>query len=177
MEDNKMFKQTAVLEGRGLPESAFAEQAKEDWAMAGKLRATPELQALHIIPLWPLPTLCLLLGCFAIFGLSAYGMVEGWMPIPLGIINTLATYVSFTPLHDGTHRAVSRNPIVNDVISTTSGQLLFPGFEVAAIAYCTWLIIRRRENTTTTPTKAQPGRSPAFSCSECFSNSIGSNGS
>lgn len=115
-----------------MPESAFAEQAKEDWAMAGKLRATPELQALHKIPLWPLPTLCLLLGCFATFGLSAYGMVEGWMPITLGIIiNALAIYVSFTPLHDGTHRAVSRNPIVNDVISTTSGQLLFPGFEVA----------------------------------------------
>lgn len=54
------------------------------------------------------------------------------MPIPLGVvINALAIYASFTPLHDGTHRAVSRNPLVNDVISTASGQLLFPGFEVA----------------------------------------------
>ncbi len=100
--------------------------------MAGRLRATPELQALHTLPLWPLPTLCLLLGCFASFGLSAYGMVEGWMPIPLGmIINGLAIYGAFTPLHDGTHRAISRNPLVNDVIGTASGQLLLPGFEVA----------------------------------------------
>ncbi len=127
-----MFNQTAVLDGPGLPEPAFAEQAQADWAVAGRLRATSELQALHAIPLWPLPTLCLVLGCFATFGLSAYGMLEGWMPIPLGIIiNTLAIYVSFTPLHDATHRAVSRNPFVNDAIGTVSGQLLFPGFEAA----------------------------------------------
>lgn len=127
-----MLQQTAFLDGRGLPEPAFSDQAQGDWAMAGKLRSTPELQALHLLPLWPLPTLCLLLGCFAAFGLSAYGMVEGWMPIPLGmIINGLTIYGAFTPLHDGTHRAVSRNPLVNDVISTASGQLLLPGFEVA----------------------------------------------
>ena len=127
-----MLQQTAVLDGHGLPEPAFSEQAQGDWAMAGRLRATPELQALHTLPLWPLPTLCLLLGCFAAFGLSAYGMVQGWMPIPLGmIINALAIYGAFTPLHDGTHRAVSRNPLVNDVISTISCQLLLPGFEVA----------------------------------------------
>lgn len=127
-----MYQQTTVLDGHGLQGSAFAEQAQEDWAMAGRLRATPELQALHTIPLWPLATLCLVLACFTTFGLSAYGMVEGWMPIPLGIIiNALAIYGSFTPLHDGTHRAVSRNSLVNDVLSTVSGQLLLPGFEVA----------------------------------------------
>lgn len=127
-----MVQQTAVLAGHGLPEPAFSEQAQGDWALAGRLRATPELQALHTLPLWPLPTLCLLLGCFASFGLSAYGMVEGWMPTPVGmIINALAVYGAFTPMHDGTHRAVSRNPFVNDVIGTMSGQLLLPGFEVA----------------------------------------------
>ncbi|MCS3835754.1 vanillate O-demethylase ferredoxin subunit [Pseudomonas sp. JAI111] len=127
-----MFQQTTVLDGRGVPESAFADQAREDWAMAGRLRATPQLQALHTIPLCPLPTLCLLLGCVIAFGLSSYGMLAGWMPIPLGmIINVLAMYASFTPLHDGTHRAVSRNPLINDVVSTVSGQFLFPGFEVA----------------------------------------------
>ncbi|CAN7331479.1 fatty acid desaturase [Pseudoduganella sp. LjRoot289] len=127
-----MFQQTAVLDGHELPERACSDQAQGDWAMAGSLRATPELQALHALPLWPLPTLCLLLGCFAAFGLSAYGMVEGWMPIPLGIIiNGLAIYGAFTPLHDGTHRAVSRNRFINDVISTASGQLLLPGCEVA----------------------------------------------
>lgn len=127
-----MFQQTAVLDGHGLPEPALSDQAQGDWAMAGRLRATPTLQALHTIPLWPLPTLCLLLGCFATFALSAYGMVAGWMPIPLGmIINGLVIYAAFTPLHDGTHRAVSRNRLLNDVISTLSGQLLLPGFEVA----------------------------------------------
>lgn len=127
-----MLQQTAVFDANRLPKATFAEQTQEDWAMVGRLRATPEIQALHTLPLWPLPTLCLLLGCFASFGLSAYGMVEGWMPIPLGmIINVLAIYGSFTPLHDGTHRAVSRNSLVNDVISTVSGQLLLPGFEVA----------------------------------------------
>lgn len=127
-----MLQQTAVLDGHGLPEPALSDQAQGDWAMAGRLRATPTLQALHTIPLWPLPTLCLLLGCFATFALSANGMVAGWMPIPLGmIINGLVIYAAFTPLHDGTHRAVSRNPLLNDVISTLSGQMLLPGFEVA----------------------------------------------
>ena len=126
-----MYQQTAVLDGLGLQEPASTEQSQGDWALVGKLRATPALQAFHTLPLWPIPTLCLLVGCFAAFGLSAYGMLTGWMPVPFGIvINALAIYASFTVLHDGTHHAISRNSIADEVIGTLGGQLLFPGFEV-----------------------------------------------
>ena len=38
----------------------------------------------------------------------------------------LSSYLAFTPLHDATHRAVSSNKFLNDLLGTLSGFLLFP---------------------------------------------------
>ena len=43
-----------------------------------------------------------------------------------------AIYTSFTPLHDATHRAVSSNKFLNDLLGTISGSLLIP-FSTAGI--------------------------------------------
>lgn len=88
----------------------------------------PSLRALETIPLIPPVNLGLTLGVWAVFLASAAGYLMGWLPLPVSIvISALAIYASFTPLHDATHRAVSSNPIINDLIGTLAASLLVPG--------------------------------------------------
>ncbi|RJF86416.1 hypothetical protein D3874_04740 [Oleomonas cavernae] len=107
-------------------------QATADWGLAAKARATRTLQDLHVLPLFPVPTLLLLAACLGGFALSAWGMLAGglspWLGVPIGAV---LVYASFTVLHDGTHRAISRNPLLNEIIGTMGGQILLPGIEVA----------------------------------------------
>jgi vanillate O-demethylase ferredoxin subunit len=103
----------------------------EDWALVGRLRAETQLTALHRLPLLPVPTLALAAGCYLAFGLIAWawlaGVIPAWASIPLA---APLFYASFTVLHDGTHRAISRSPLLNEIIGTLGGQLLMPGMEV-----------------------------------------------
>lgn len=48
-----------------------------------------------------------------------------WVSYPIMIY---CMFVGFTPLHDSTHKALSSNPILNDILGTISAQTLFPGF-------------------------------------------------
>ncbi|MCF4165638.1 fatty acid desaturase [Zavarzinia compransoris] len=102
-----------------------------DWGLVAALRADERLRELHRLPLLPVPTIALMAGCFLVYGLSCWAFLGGYLPalatIPIGAV---AIYVSFTPLHDGTHRAVSRNPVINDILGTLSGQILLPGVSV-----------------------------------------------
>ncbi len=64
---------------------------------------------------WPtlLLTACTLLA-WAGSGVALY---LGWLPWPLSLaISTIAAFVSFTPLHDATHRAVGRHSALNAVV-------------------------------------------------------------
>ncbi|PWR18424.1 fatty acid desaturase [Zavarzinia aquatilis] len=107
-------------------------QASADWGLAARARSTPSLQDLHVLPLFPVPTLALLTGCIAGFGLSGWAMVTGVLHPAIAIaISSVLVYASFTVLHDGTHRAISRSPLLNDIIGTLGGQFLLPGIEVA----------------------------------------------
>lgn len=103
-----------------------------DWGLVARARATTNLQALHVLPLIPIPTIALMLACFAAFGLAGWGMLAGGLHPVVGIaIGAVAVYGTFTVLHDGTHRAISRSPLLNDIIGTLGGQILLPGIEVA----------------------------------------------
>ena len=107
-------------------------QASADWGLAAQARGTPTLQDLHVLPLFPVPTLALLSGCIAGFGLSGWAMLTGVLHPAIAIaISSVLVYASFTVLHDGTHRAISRSPLINDIIGTLGGQFLLPGLEVA----------------------------------------------
>ena len=55
--------------------------------------------------------------------------VSLWLLYPIMIF---AFYTAFTPLHDATHRAVSSNNFLNDVLGTISGTILLP-FSTTAI--------------------------------------------
>ncbi|NNL16976.1 MAG: hypothetical protein HKO81_10090 [Flavobacteriaceae bacterium] len=46
-----------------------------------------------------------------------------WIVYPIMI---LSSYMAFTPLHDATHRAVSSNKVLNDLLGTISGFILMP---------------------------------------------------
>ncbi len=52
-----------------------------------------------------------------------YGGFSLWIVYPIMIFSF---YTAFTPLHDSTHRAVSSNNLLNDILGTISGSILFP---------------------------------------------------
>jgi vanillate O-demethylase ferredoxin subunit len=51
------------------------------------------------------------------------------------LINGFAIYLSFTPLHDATHRAVSRHRGINDAVGTICCLLLLPGITTRVYRY------------------------------------------
>jgi fatty acid desaturase len=51
------------------------------------------------------------------------------------LINSVAIYASFTPLHDATHRSVSRNRKSNDQVGTMCFLLLLPGITTRIYHY------------------------------------------
>ncbi len=67
------------------------------------------------------------------FALSCYGyMVEAipwWLAVAFNIV---AVFLAFTPMHDGSHRAVSSDSFVNDLLGTAAGQILLPGMNMPA---------------------------------------------
>ncbi len=103
-----------------------------DWALVGRLRGETRLAELHRLPWLPVPTLGLMAGCYGAFALISWawlaGLLPGWLSV---LLAAPLFYASFTVLHDGTHRAISRSPGLNEVIGTLGGQLLLPGMEVA----------------------------------------------
>jgi vanillate O-demethylase ferredoxin subunit len=97
-----------------------------------RLTADPKLQALENLPVVPPVNLGLTLGVWAVFLASSAAYLSGWLPLWISIpISALAVYASFTPLHDATHRAVSSNALVNDLIGTLAATLLIPGLSTS----------------------------------------------
>ena len=77
-------------------------------------------------------------------GLFAYLLFFGSTWLYLGgslhvagmlLINGFAIYLSFTPLHDATHRTVSRHRGVNDAVGTVCCLLLLPGITTRVYRY------------------------------------------
>ncbi|MBA4285030.1 MAG: hypothetical protein C0434_05815 [Xanthomonadaceae bacterium] len=69
----------------------------------------------------------------ATFGLSCYGYlvdaIPGWLAVAFNIV---AVFLAFTPMHDGSHRSVSSDSFVNDLLGTLAGQILLPGMNMPA---------------------------------------------
>jgi len=96
----------------------------------------PRFRSLTTIPLFAPMEIGLVVGAFLLFGLSSYFYLAGdlgwfWMTG----LNSLAVYASFTPLHDATHRTVSRNRRFNDFVGTLSCLLLLPGITTRIYRY------------------------------------------
>ena len=91
-----------------------------------KVVRDPEYKAIAKVPLFSshqigLTLLALALVTTGLF--MAYSGVTLWIVYPLMIFGF---HSAFTPLHDATHNAVSSNKLLNDIIGSISGSLLFP---------------------------------------------------
>lgn len=82
---------------------------------------------------YDLVQILLTLGALGTFVLSCYGYLVGAIPVWLAIgFNVGAVFLAFTPMHDGSHRAVSSDSFVNDLLGTAAGQILLPGMNMPA---------------------------------------------
>lgn len=96
----------------------------------------PRFRELTKLPLFAPMEIGLGLSAFALFALSTWLYVSDKVPFLVMLaLNSFAVYASFTPLHDATHRTVSRNRRVNDAIGTICCLLLIPGITTRIYRY------------------------------------------
>lgn len=74
-------------------------------------------------------TVLLFLGCTILWLSSLLLSLYGVIPLGLGmVLSTIASFASFTPMHDGSHRSISRLRWVNETIGRIMSILLFVPF-------------------------------------------------
>ncbi len=96
----------------------------------------PRFRPLTTIPLVAPMEIGLILLAFALFAFGTAGFLHGVLLWPAMIlINAFAVYLSFTPLHDATHRSLSSNRRLNDILGTISCLLLIPGITTGSYRY------------------------------------------
>ena len=72
-------------------------------------------------------TIMLLVAAFSVFGLSTYAYLSGSLSLFWAIVlNTIASYMSFTPAHDASHGAVSSIRQLNDWVGRIATVLQSP---------------------------------------------------
>ena len=85
------------------------------------------------VPLISISELGLVVLALGTFGTSTWAYFMGYIPMWAAmILNMVGVYFAFTPLHDSSHRAVSRNHFINDWAGMLAGQLLLPGVNMTA---------------------------------------------
>lgn len=96
----------------------------------------PRFRSLTKIPLVaPIP-IGLILAAYALFFASTYWWLQGSLPLLAMIaINSVAVYAAFTPLHDATHRTVSRSRPLNDLLGSIACFALLPGITTRIYRY------------------------------------------
>ncbi len=88
----------------------------------------PAYKDLAHLPIAAWQPITVIVLAYAAFAWSTWAYIAGYTPLLLTVfLSSIAVYASFTPLHDATHRALSRQPWLNDFLGTISGQLIFPG--------------------------------------------------
>lgn len=88
------------------------------------------------IPLLPPAEILLVLAVFAGLYCSTALYLQGQLPVWAAVaVNGVLIYVAFTPLHDATHRTVSSNRWLNDLLGTVSCLVLIPGFTTGVYRY------------------------------------------
>lgn len=101
-----------------------------------KLVRDVRFRPLTTIPLVAPAEIGLILTAFLLFAAGTTLYVHGILPWALMLlVNGFAIYLSFTPLHDATHRTLSRNRRLNDALGTLSCLLLLPGITTRIYRY------------------------------------------
>lgn len=89
----------------------------------------PQFRRLIDLPLLAWQELLIVFTTYSVVIGGGALYLHGLLPYPLVLIASgIAIYAVFTPLHDATHRSVSRHPFLNDLIGTIAAQPL--------LAYC-----------------------------------------
>jgi fatty acid desaturase len=79
------------------------------------------------IPDLAAPTVALFVAAVVLFGGSTALALSGSIPYPLAIaINTIASYMFFTVLHDASHRTISQRDAVNRWLGLASAPFVSP---------------------------------------------------
>ncbi|MEM6993226.1 MAG: fatty acid desaturase [Myxococcota bacterium] len=75
------------------------------------------------------PTLALAVGVVSLQALALVGAARGTVPLSLaGVLGFVAAFAAFTPLHDASHRSVSRRRGLNDWVGRVCGVVLLAPF-------------------------------------------------
>jgi fatty acid desaturase len=93
-------------------------------------------QRLTQIPLLASVPILTIVGAYVLFAVATYLWLQGGLPlVAMLLLNGFAMYAAFTPLHDATHRTVSRSPWLNDLLGTIACVALLPGFTTRIYRY------------------------------------------
>ena len=112
---------------------AFSTSARE---VMEQVVREPRMRAITTIPVFAPQTIGLIVAVFVVFTASSYLYLTGNLhPAVMIAINGVAIYGAFTPLHDATHRSVSANRKLNDLLGTISCLLLLPGITTRIYRY------------------------------------------
>ncbi len=86
----------------------------------------PDYKAISQVPVWSWHQIGLTVLAYTLCLGGAFLILRGvsvWLIYPVMIFGF---YTAFTPLHDATHKSVSSNGFINDLLGTINGNLLFP---------------------------------------------------
>ena len=112
---------------------AFATSTKE---VLEQVVRQPRFRELTTIPDFAFQEIGLIAAVFGVFALSTTLYLQGTLHWALMIpINATVIYAAFTALHDATHRTVSGNRVLNDLLGTISCLLLLPGVTTGVYRY------------------------------------------
>ena len=95
----------------------------------------PDYKEISRVPLFSIHQIGLIISAyFLVFGgiYLASNDWTLWLTYPMIIFGT---FVAFTPRHDATHKSLSSNKMLNDLLGTISGNLLSPGNSTAIYRY------------------------------------------
>lgn len=111
---------------RTMQPSSYPEAERNTLA---RIVADPQFGRVIALPLIAWQEVGLIALCYAVLIGGVALATAGWAPYALVIpVHALAIYAIFTPLHDATHGALSRNRALNDALGTLAALPLFPGF-------------------------------------------------
>ncbi len=112
---------------------AFSTSTKE---VLEQVIREPRFRALTTIPVFAPVSVGLIVLAYLLFAVSSYFYLEGslhWSVMML--LNGIAIYGAFTPLHDATHRTLSGNRFINDLFGTIACFALLPGITTRIYRY------------------------------------------
>jgi len=89
----------------------------------------PDYGHVSHVPLFAWQQIMLIVLAYGGTALGIIGYLQWGFPLWVTYpIMVFSMFIGFTPLHDSTHKSLSSNPIINDILGTISAQPLAPGF-------------------------------------------------